>query len=186
MEVVLDQDNSRVVIYRKVFDHDFAELKEEIAWEGEKIFVYGKWCEPNRMRSGQGELSYSYSGTKIVAKKWTPTVKTVKEVLEKVYGAEINYVLLNFYPSGESQLGYHSDKEKDLAPYKSIYSVSFGASRKFYLKHLDGTLFKTVLHHGDLLVMEGETQDHFKHSVPKEMKVKEPRINMTFRLLKKE
>lgn len=186
MEIVVERDNSRVVLFRKVFDLDFEKLKEEIEWQGEKIFVFGKWHEPNRMRSGQGELSYSYSGTKVVAREWTPLVKSVKDFLESKYGADVNYVLLNYYPDGTSQLGYHSDDEKGLVFKASIWSVSFGASRKFYLKHSDGTLYKTVLNHGDLLVMEGETQLHFKHSVPKEAKVKEPRINMTFRLLEKE
>ena len=184
MEIV-NRDNSRSIVYRDVFsDVDFDVLKGEIDWQVEKVLVYGKWHEPYRLRSGQGESSYSYSGNVVEGLTWSTTVKSIKAELEHLYGAKVSYVLCNYYPDGTSHLGYHSDNEKDLAPNASIYSVSFGASRKFYLKHTDGTRYDTVLNHGDVLIMEGETQRHFKHTVPKEMKVKLPRINLTFRLMK--
>lgn len=184
MEIV-NRDNSRSVVYRDVFfDVDFDTLKAEIDWQVEKVQVYGKWYETNRLRSGQGESSYRYSGNVVQGKPWSQTVKVIKSKLEQLYGAKVSYVLCNYYPDGTSYLGYHSDSEKDLVPNASIYSVSFGATRKFYLKHTDSTRYDTVLNHGDVLIMQGETQKHFKHTVPKEMTVKSPRINLTFRLMK--
>jgi len=34
---------------------------------------------------------------------------------------------------------------------------------------------------GSLIVMDGKTQNYWKHSIPKEMKILTPRINLTFR-----
>jgi alkylated DNA repair dioxygenase AlkB len=38
------------------------------------------------------------------------------------------------------------------------------------------------LNSGNLVVMDGITQKYWKHAVPKQVKVTEPRINLTFRI----
>ena len=38
-----------------------------------------------------------------------------------------------------------------------------------------------LLHSGQLIVMRGATQQHWKHSISKTSKVLTPRINLTFR-----
>jgi len=89
---------------------------------------------------------------------------------------------LNLYPDGNSGMAWHRDAEKELVPDGSIASLSFGASRKFALKHIESKeKLDFILHSGDLLEMCGETQQHWMHSVPKTKKVLEPRINLTFR-----
>lgn len=42
---------------------------------------------------------------------------------------------------------------------------------------------KWILANGSLVVMQGDTQSHWKHEIPKEPKVKEGRISLTFRQL---
>ena len=64
----------------------------------------------------------------------------------------------------------------------AIASLSFGARRRFQLRHLkDQEQKEILLKEGSLLVMEGELQQHWKHQLPKALKVKEARINLTFR-----
>ena len=43
------------------------------------------------------------------------------------------------------------------------------------------TAFSERLPHGSLLIMAENTQTNFKHEVPKESGIKQPRINLTFR-----
>lgn len=63
-----------------------------------------------------------------------------------------------------------------------IASVSLGAKRLFRLKALNGpVVYAERLPHGSLLIMAGQTQKNFKHEVPKEPEVDQPRINLTFR-----
>lgn len=42
---------------------------------------------------------------------------------------------------------------------------------------------KWMLENGSLVVMQGTTQQHWKHQIPKEAKVKNSRISLTFRQL---
>jgi alkylated DNA repair dioxygenase AlkB len=66
-----------------------------------------------------------------------------------------------------------------------IASVSFGTERVFQLKHNTLELKQNiVLQHGSLLIMKGTTQHFWKHQIPKTKKEIEPRINLTFRIIK--
>ena len=42
---------------------------------------------------------------------------------------------------------------------------------------------KFILEHGSLLIMQGETQTHWLHQIPKTKKKIESRINLTFRII---
>jgi len=88
--------------------------------------------------------------------------------------------LCNLYRNGNDSVGLHADAEPEMGPV--IASVSLGAERLFRLKGPKGTVaFAERLPHGSLLIMAGETQKNFKHEVPKEPAITEPRINLTFR-----
>jgi alkylated DNA repair dioxygenase AlkB len=80
-------------------------------------------------------------------------------------------------------MGWHSDDEPSLGRNPLIASVSFGAERKFMLRHRQkkSSRQEIVLRHGSLLVMGGALQHHWQHQLPKSKKVREARINLTFR-----
>ena len=81
-------------------------------------------------------------------------------------------------------MGWHSDDEKDLKKNSAIASVSFGAERKFFLRHKESQETITVyLENGSLLLMKETTQTHWKHRLPAMKKVNMPRINLTFRTI---
>jgi alkylated DNA repair dioxygenase AlkB len=61
-----------------------------------------------------------------------------------------------------------------------------GAARRFLFKHKQTTeAEELMLESGSVLVMKGETQKNWLHSLPKSTRVIEPRINLTFRRIKK-
>src|SRR5215472_1965409 len=92
-------------------------------------------------------------------------------------------VLCNLYRNGNDSVGLHADAEPEMGPV--IASVSLGAERLFRLKKLNGSVvFAERLPHGSVLIMAGQTQKNFKHEVPKEPDVEQPRINLTFRRIK--
>jgi alkylated DNA repair dioxygenase AlkB len=107
-------------------------------------------------------------------------------------GFDYNQVLVNWYQDGNHYIGPHSDDETQLVPGSSIYSFSFGQERDFVVTSKKGVL-ETPFHESfamkdnSLLIMEGDMQKNFKHQVPKRAtsKVPHPRINITFRLFKK-
>lgn len=78
-------------------------------------------------------------------------------------------------------MAWHSDAEKGLKGNGAIGSLSFGAERKFALKHkATKETISLVLAHGSLLIMKDATQTHWLHRLPPTKLVTRPRINLTF------
>ncbi|HLR37668.1 MAG TPA: alpha-ketoglutarate-dependent dioxygenase AlkB [Chitinophagaceae bacterium] len=166
----------------------FRQLMQEIQWQQDEVYIFGKHIFTKREVAWYGEkpFTYTYSGITKKARPWTPTLNQMKALVEQESGQTYNSCLLNLYHNGNEGMNWHSDDEKDLAPYAAIASVSLGAARPFAFKHKQSKeKVKLQLHHGSLLVMKGETQRHWLHSLPKSQKVIKPRINLTFRQIAK-
>jgi alkylated DNA repair dioxygenase AlkB len=104
--------------------------------------------------------------------------------VEVINGARYNACLLNLYHEGEEGMGWHRDNEKEIVAESSIASVSLGAARKFAFKHATtNERLEIILANGSLLDMKGAIQQYWYHSLPKTKKVKQMRINLTFRLM---
>ena len=124
--------------------------------------------------------------------KWSDAPSILPEICKLVeqYTNEMyDYVLVHIYPDGNAGINWHNDSE---ALNSSIASLSLGATRKFRLKKIgrkEGWDTEIHLHDGDLIWMHGpdpstgrlSCQNIYYHTVPVEKKVKEPRINLTFR-----
>ena len=81
-------------------------------------------------------------------------------------------VLANLYRDGSDSMGWHSDDEPELGAQPIIASLSLGAARRFVLKSRapGGGKLELQLEHGSLLVMRGDTQKNYKHSLPRTRK----------------
>src|SRR5690606_15717201 len=122
---------------------------------------------------GDSGKSYTYSGIKSEPNEWNKGLLYLKQQIERVAGVEFNSVLLNWYRDGEDYLSWHADDEKELGLNPVIASVNFGETRDFFLRrNVDKSQKITIpLRHGTLLVMSGELQHHWQHSVPKRKRV---------------
>jgi hypothetical protein len=162
----------------------FNELLATMPWEQDEVILFGQRRVLSRKVAwvGDGKFCYSYSGTSKVASPWTKPLLQIKERVERQCSHPLNSCLLNLYHDGAEGMGWHSDDEKTLGPNPLIASLSLGAERVFKLKHKQsGEVVSINLENGSLLVMKGETQHHWVHTVPKTKKVSTPRINLTFR-----
>jgi alkylated DNA repair dioxygenase AlkB len=113
---------------------------------------------------------------------WTRELRALKRLAEKKTGAMFNSCLANLYHNGLEGVAWHSDDEKTLAGGAVIASLSFGAERDFGFRHKrTKETHMLVLEHGSLLTMEGSTQKNWVHRLPPRKRVKEARINLTFR-----
>jgi alkylated DNA repair dioxygenase AlkB len=178
--------NGRVLYIPDVFDPSqnyFQRLKTDIIWQPEQVMVFGKWHTLRRQTAWYGTANYRYSGQIKAAQPWLPVLLDIKEKVEALTEASYQGVLLNYYPDGLAKMGWHADDERDLVPNSAIASVSFGATRRFDLRHRDGETFSIHLADGSVLIMAGELQKHWKHQVPIQRAIKEPRINLTFRAM---
>jgi len=90
--------------------------------------------------------------------------------------------MANLYRNGADSMGCHADDEKELGMNPVIASLSFGETRLLKFRHQKSKqVFDISLNHGDLLLMAGEIQHHWRHELPKTKKLKTERINLTFR-----
>jgi len=162
----------------------YENILAETSFVNDEAILFGKHLITKRKVAwyGDKEFSYHYSGTIKKAVPWSNTLFRLKNLIESRTQISFNSCLINLYHDGDEGMGWHSDDEKSLGLNTVIASVSLGAERKFSFRHKDTKETITLLlERGSLLLMKGETQTHWQHSVPKMRKVIHPRINLTFR-----
>ena len=164
-------------------------LLNELPWQSDIVTLFGKTHITTRqiVWMGDTDADYQYSGHVRQTVPWSDIVFHVKQKIEQALAevgvtANFNTCLLNYYPSGADGMGYHADDEKELGHQPVIASLSLGATRKFVFKHKK-TQDKVELHleSGQLVVMHGDTQTFWKHTITKTKTVDAGRISLTFR-----
>lgn len=163
-------------------DTAFSNLRKELDWQQEAIQMFGRKVLQPRLQAWHGDKSYTYSGLSLTPEPWSPELLHIKQRCEAASRCQFNSVLANLYRDGQDSMGWHQDNEPELGVNPAIASLSLGESRRFILRHIETRQkYEIELSHGSLLVMAGETQRYWQHSVPKTGKPKTERINLTFR-----
>ena len=165
-------------------------LIESTPWRQEEIKIYGRTCLQPRLSAWYASegLDYRYSGIQLSSLPWTDLLLKIKARVESVAAEEFNSVLINYYRDQNDCMGMHSDDEAELGRCPVIASLSLGAPRRFVLQHKvrkDMDSIKLDLVSGSLLIMKGETQANWKHGIPRRVKFCPPRLNLTFRTIKR-
>lgn len=156
-----------------------------IAWKQDAISLYRKTVPLPRLTAWYGDpgASYTYSGITSHPNPWNKGLLHLKNEIEQAAGVVFNSVLLNWYRDGDDHMSWHADDERALGINPVIASANFGETRDFVLRRLDDKSRKLVLPlgHGTLLLMKGELQHFWEHSVPRRKRVEGSRFNLTFR-----
>lgn len=176
--------------------------------ESSKVTVFGKkhTIPRKQVAYGVSGLTYTFAGVTVDAIPWDGddlvcnTIMAIKNKVELATGVTFNFALINRYKDGNDYIGAHRDDEKDLDGNIAIAGVSLGAVRSFVFKPykfipipennndkfpINKETLKCDLGHGSLCVMQGNTNKYWTHQIPKSSKVKNPRINITFRRMVK-
>ena len=174
-------------------DDYFKTFMRTIPFTQGKVRVYGKLCDERRLTSmhvrypGEGK-KYKYSGTTKRVKPFTEEMEKIAKRIERKFHIHVDMCLCNLYEDGDRNIGWHSDQEADMSSANGgphIFSISLGTTRKFRLRkktETGGYHEELTLNSGDLVHMQRNCQKLYKHCVPVEKKVKDPRINLTFRV----
>lgn len=169
------------------------QLITEVPWKQEQIELFGRRHLLPRLTCWMADpgCSYRYSKLENKIESWSPIVTTIRQQIITATGSPFNSLLLNYYRNGTDAMGWHADDEAELDPLAAIASLSLGASRTFRLKPKASSCEpgsqKTIsieLNHGDLLIMDYPTQQHWLHAIPRRLRVKDARLNLTFRVVK--
>ena len=162
----------------------FTQLLNDIQWQSDELVMFGKHITTSRQVALYGDkgFDYTYSQVRKTAHIWTPLLLEIKHIIEQKTGEHYNACLLNLYHNGSEGMSWHSDNGSELKECGAIASLSLGAQRKFSFKHKKTQQTVSLeLEHGGLLVMKGQTQQHWLHALPKSIRITQPRINLTFR-----
>ncbi|KAG4031868.1 hypothetical protein MFRU_008g02230 [Monilinia fructicola] len=111
----------------------FEKIRDEILWQ--KMVHQGG--EVPRLVAVQGQVEEDGSvpiyrhpaDESLTLLSFSPTVETVRKVVERRLGHPLNHVLIQFYRDGNDNISEHSDKTLDIIPNTFIANVSLGAQR---------------------------------------------------------
>jgi alkylated DNA repair dioxygenase AlkB len=176
-------------------------LRAEVPWKQEEISLYGRRHPLPRLTCWMADpgCGYRYSGLQNAMEPWHPAVDELRQRLLDLTGWPFNSVLLNHYRDGRDAMGWHADDEPELNPEAPIASLSLGACRSFRLRPRPSPRAQAAwpehyrpaqlnplcleLGPGDLLLMEAPTQLWWQHALPRRLRVQQPRLNLTFRVV---
>ena len=159
------------------------EIKDKLL-KNPEVIVYGKRGIQHREIGffSDESIGYEYSNNLARSQPLTPFLKKLLELVNKKFKTRFNGILVNKYANGLDNIGEHSDDESQLDN-AGVVAISYGAIRKFRIR--DKKTKKIVKDiptlPNQIIQMAGDFQKEFKHGIPVEKKVKEPRISFTFR-----
>lgn len=175
----------------------FRSLQHDVPWQQERIRMMGKWVLQPRLTAwyGDSEARYTYAGLLNEPLPWLPSLAELRLRIESEFESPFNSVLLNLYRDGRDYMGWHSDNEPSLGAAPVIASLSLGVERRFSFRRRSVPVCARranqsmdertdlCLSSGSLLLMRAGVQNDYKHALPKALRVREPRINLTFRCI---
>ncbi|CAG8815840.1 23471_t:CDS:1, partial [Cetraspora pellucida] len=143
--IELEMPQAQVYYYSPIFSLQdctsyYSALASLSYWSRPIFKVHGHTSPAHRLTCSFGSTAdkvYNYSGTsaKVDSIDYPHSIKIIKEKIETILNAKFNFVLLNWYQSGNDYIGEHSDSEKGLVPQGIIASVSFGSPRTIIFKN---------------------------------------------------
>ena len=124
------------------------------------------------------EKSYKTSGSSI----WSKKMLKIKTKVENIINKKIKYAQINYYRDGNDYIGWHTDSE--VIDGDVIASLSLGVTRKFQFQKINTKAIHNMnLESGTLIIFDHiAAKKEWKHRVPKQPKINDGRINITFRL----
>lgn len=99
--------------------------------------------------------------------KWPPLLLSLANHVNKVTGFSFNSALVNLYKDGGRYMPWHCDDSIN-QDNTAIASCSLADTREFHImdKKSRKVLLSLPLVHGSLVLMLGQFQKHFLHSIP--------------------
>jgi len=188
--LVNEADGSQIIFIKKWCDSSQADKLLErcraLETKHYNFKWYGRPLKQTRLLWACGDKGtfHEFGGETVAIAEWDSAFASVRERLVKEFDVYTNFCLVNHYRNGLDSIALHSDGELH-AKNKSVFTLSLGATRK--MKLLDTRTNREILinlEHGDLLLMCGNTQSHWKHGIDVEPLVKDARYSLTLRSTK--
>jgi alkylated DNA repair dioxygenase AlkB len=177
--------------YKIVDEETFENLIKECIKETDdkllvnpQIRVFNKPATQHRSIGFFSNESIGYYYSRQLAKSIPLTENTANllEMVNTMFGADFNGILVNKYNGGSDYIGAHSDDESNLS-FIGVVAISYGSIRNFRIR--DKNTRKIVDNIPtlpcQLIHMGGDFQTEFLHEIPIQKKIKGIRYSFTFR-----
>lgn len=183
---------------------NFQKIWDERPEHDSYVKIMGKSIKVPRKQQhySNDNKDYFFSGTNSESKPIPKCIERYVSVAKKMCNIDFNGVLVNWYSDGSDYIGPHSDSEKDLiysnSKFKNtnckegvvVWSLTLYETeqienkRIFRVKKKSGGKSRIDIHLDQkfVLIMGGDMQKYYTHSVPKTKKHVPKRINITCRL----
>ena len=134
----IGEGDSRIVYDLALAPNAFNLLRQEVNWQR----MYHMSGPVPRLVAVQGTVHpdgsvpiYRHPADESPALfPFSPTVDSIRVVVEKLLGHPLNHVLIQLYRDGQDSISEHSDKTLDIARGSYICNVSLGAQRTMTLR----------------------------------------------------
>ena len=141
----------------------------------------------SRYAAYYGDYPYLYSGISHPARPYSAN-KYLSHIVSYIQivlpDFKFNSAMVHKYHDGNCIMPQHSDNEESIEIGSDIVTVSLGDTRNMEFKNKYTGLVENVpMIHGEVLVMNKASQEHFMHSIPASLS-NEMRISVTLRLIK--
>lgn len=201
--VLLDDkcSDSKCILYENLIDEKmsanlFINISTTLPFEWTHYTIDGKSIRSPRRMVWMTSLDkpYKFSSNHdngLPPHDFTKEVLEIKNKVDNLLHTKFNAVLINLYMTGDEYSDWHSDDDPWMGSCPTIASVTLGAKRNFCIrsKHDNSYNQTIVLPPGSLLVMSGNMQENYQHSLPIDefdRHSTNPRINLTFRYIDEE
>ena len=172
-QILITTGRSRLWVIPNYTQDIYPYLQPVFTYEEPPIVVFGKQGKQHRDVSFYSDESrgYAYSGQFMPSLPLAnaPIIQQLLPAVNKSLGTNFNGVLVNRYRDGTKYLSAHADDERGLDRHnKTVAGLAYGATRIFQITNKKtGEVIANIPHHsGMLIVMDGEFQKQFKHSIP--------------------
>ncbi len=163
----------------------FHTLCNHLPWDRPRVRVFGREHPVPRLTCWVADhgVTYRYSGVAHEGQGWPLTLDDLRDRVATLTERHPNGALANLYRDGDDSMGWHRDNEPELGAHPWVLSYNLGAARDFAFRpYGSGRQSRVIpLEHDSLLVMSPEVQTHFEHALPRRRRVREARLNLTFR-----
>ena len=110
-------------------------------------------------------------------------LREMADGLSSRYPVRFDRIWVNLYRDGADSVAWHGDRNRLVMTQPIVATVSLGARRKFLLRPrgTSRALYRLEPGHGDLVVMGGECQAEWEHTVPETKQPVGARMSVTIR-----
>ncbi|MEL7487736.1 MAG: alpha-ketoglutarate-dependent dioxygenase AlkB [Pseudomonadota bacterium] len=136
----------------------------------------------NARKTASYGVAYDYSQITYDVAPFPSVLEKLRRLVRDAVGFTPNNCLLNYYPDGQSSMGFHSDTATGRTQGTGVAIVSLGSAREMRFRHKqdkDRTSSR-MLTPGSLIYLDDETQKEWLHAIPK-ARESGPRISLSFR-----